>query len=626
MADAHVDLGPHETPFPGATVGAEGVSFRVWAPGVQRVEVLFLHSDVPPLQLEFEISGFHIGHARDARAGTLYAYRLDGAGPFPDPYSRFQPDGPHGASMVVDPTAYVWNDREWRGLDPATQVVYELHVGTFTPEGTFSAAAEQFAALRKLGVTCIELMPVNEFAGRWGWGYDGVDLFAPFHHYGTPDALRSLVDCAHQAGLGVVLDVVYNHVGADGNYLPRFSEDYFTDQHANDWGQTVNYAIEPVRRFAIDNAVSWIREYHMDGLRLDATQSIHDPDHPTLLAAISREARAAAHHRTLVLSGEDYLQRADLLLPVERGGAGLDQLWNDDFHHTSRVAMTGNKGGYFKHYRGTAQELLSTLKHGFLFQGQYDAWKGEVRGAPALSQSKTSFVSFIQNHDQVANTLYGRRIGALTSPGRLRAMTTVLLLGPHTPLLFMGQEFNSSSLFSYFADYEGKTAAQLWASRKREIAVFEQYASVSAQAAVLNPCAPETFLRSKLNFEERELHLPTYRLYHDLLALRRDDPVLSRRPQSHVDGAVIDEHAFVLRWFDASGADRLLLINLGSESPRLALAEPLLAPPGGRNWRLKWSSEDSQYEGMGSAEPVDCRGWLLQAETASFLVAQPGGA
>jgi maltooligosyltrehalose trehalohydrolase len=524
--------------------------------------------------------------------------------------------------MVVDPAAFSWSDHDWRGLDPAGQVVYELHVGTFTPEGTFAAAAAQFGTLRKLGVTCVELMPVNEFSGRWGWGYDGVDLFAPFHHYGTPDSLRALVDSAHQVGLGVILDVVYNHVGADGNYLPVFSENYFTAERATDWGKTFDYAIEPVRRFAIDNAVSWIREYHMDGLRLDATQSIHDPEHPALLAAISRETRAAAHPRSIVLAGEDYLQRADLLLSVESGGAGLDHLWNDDFHHASRVALTGNRGGYFKHYRGSAQELLSTLKHGFLFQGQYDEWQGRSRGSAALSQSKTAFVAFMQNHDQVANTLYGRRIGTLTSPARARAMTTMLLLGPQTPLLFMGQEFDSSSLFAYFADYDGRTAAALWASRKREIEVFEQYASVTAQAAILNPCDPETFLRSKLNFTERELHVTTYRLYEDLLALRRDDEVLSRRPQAEVDGAVLDEHAFVVRWFDPGGADRLLLVNLGGESQRRTIAEPLLAPPAHRNWRSKWSSEEIRYGGMGSAEPVNGQGWHLQAETASFLVAE----
>ena len=610
------------TPIPGATVDARGVSFRVWAPHIHRVEVIFSLAEQKTLELSRDSDGFHAGRAPGVRAGALYGYRIDGAGPYPDPYSRFQPAGPHGPSMTVDPTVYAWQDHEWRGLHATRQIVYELHIGTFTPEGTFAAAAEQLGALQRLGVTCVELMPVNEFAGRWGWGYDGVDLFAPFHLYGTPDTLRAFVDSAHRVGLGVVLDVVYNHVGADGNYLPHFSQDYFTEKYANDWGKTFNYSLEPVRRFAIDNAAAWIREYHMDGLRLDATQSIHDPGHPALLAAISRETRAAAHPRTIVLSAEDYLQRAELLVPVEEGGAGLDQLWNDDFHHSSRVALTGNRGGYFRHYRGSAQELLSTLKHGFLFQGQFDAWKGENRGSSALHHSKSAFVSFTQNHDQVANTLYGRRLGKLTSPGRARAVTAALLLGPHTPLLFMGQEFDSSSLFAYFADYEGKVAEQLWATRKREIEVFEQYASAAAQAVILDPCAPDTFLRSKLNFHERESHAATYRLYQDLLVLRREDAVLSRRPLPRLDGAVLGDQAFVLRWFDAEGADRLLLVNFGGESERRAVAEPLLAPPARRSWLRKWSSEDPRYDGMGSAEPVSDTGWILQAETASFLVAE----
>jgi maltooligosyltrehalose trehalohydrolase len=525
--------------------------------------------------------------------------------------------------MVVNPDTYEWSDTAWRGLDPARQVIYEMHVGAFTPAGTFDAAAEELAALSTLGVTCIELMPLAEFAGRRGWGYDGVDLFAPFHHYGDPDSLRRFVDRAHAAGLGVILDVVYNHVGADGNYLPQFSAEYFTDRHSNEWGQTLNYYSDPVRRFAIDNAAYWIREFHMDGLRLDATQSIHDPRHPELLAAINREAREAAHPRTIVISAEDYLQRSELLSPVEAGGAGFDHLWNDDFHHAARVALTGNRGGYFRSYRGQASELLATLRHGFLFQGQYDGWRNSARGSPVRGKPLSAFVAFTQNHDQIANTLFGQRLHRLTSPGRARAMTAILLLGPHTPLLFMGQEFDASSPFAYFADYQGDVAEGLWRGRKNELERFQQYAGAAAQARVMDPSAPETFTRSTLSLGERDAHGPTWRLYRDLIRLRREDAVLARRPQAPIDGAVLSDRAFLLRWFDDEHGDRLLLVNLGDEIETRTIPEPLLASPVGRRWRLHWSSDHPCYEGMGIVDPVQSHGWTVPPEAACFLLAEP---
>ena len=605
----------------GAEVTADGVRFRVWAPRARAVEVVFESGAIETLVLNGEGAGFFSGLSRQARAGVLYRYRLDGGPSYPDPCSRFQPDGPHGHSMAVDPNTYQWHDAEWRGLDPARQVIYELHLGTFTRDGTFDAAAEQLGELRALGVTCIELMPVAEFAGTRGWGYDGVDLFAPYHHYGEPEALRRFVDRAHGLGLGVILDVVYNHVGADGNYLPFFSSEYFTDRHSNEWGETLNYYCDPIRQFAIDNAVYWISEFHLDGLRLDATQSIHDPSFPALLAELVSKARAAAGARTIIISGEDYLQRAELLMPVAAGGAGLDHLWNDDFHHASRVALTGNRGGYFGQYRGNAQELLSCMRHGFLFQGQYDAWRKSARGTPVRGRPLSSFIAFTQNHDQVANTLAGVRLHRLMSPGRGRVAAAMLLLGPHTPMLFMGQEFDASSPFAYFADYSGQVAAGLWSSRRKELAGFAQYAGPAAQAAILDPCAAETFQSSKLDLSERERHASTYRLYQDLLALRREDPVLSRRPHAASDGAVLGELAFLVRWFDEADGDRLLLINLGEQIDRDCIPEPLLAPSPRRQWRLRWSSDDPRYGGLGVVDPLSKDRWCIGAESATLLVA-----
>jgi maltooligosyltrehalose trehalohydrolase len=605
----------------GAHIEQGAVHFRVWAPAARTVDVVFPQSAVPSLRLNSDADGFFAGSSPALQAGARYRYRVDGSESFPDPYSRFQPEGPHGPSVVIDPNAYVWQDADWPGLDADRQVFYELHVGAFTEEGTYAAAARHLEALRALGVTCIELMPVAEFAGARGWGYDGVDLFAPYHPYGDPDALRTFVDRAHAIGLGVILDVVYNHVGADGNYLPKFSEEYFTRRHSNDWGQTLNYYCEPVRQLAIDNAAYWIREFHFDGLRLDAIQSVHDPNHPVLLAAIVTAAREAARGRKIVVAAEDYLQRAELLLPMQDGGAGLDYIWNDDFHHAARVALTGNRGGYFGRYRGTAQELLSTLRRGFLFQGQYDADKGSRRGSPTNGLNAARFVAFTQNHDQVGNTLYGARLHRMTSAGRARAMTAVLLLGPHTPLLFMGQEFDAATPFAYFADYEGAAAAALWEGRKKELRRFEQYAGNDAQSAILDPSALATFEVSRLRRDEREAENLTLKLYRDLLSLRREDAVLARRPYATVDGAVVDERAFVLRWFDEELGDRLLLVNLGNELSRQSIAEPLLAPPVDRRWQLLWSSDDPCYGGLGVVPPETGKGWFIASEASCFFKA-----
>lgn len=606
----------------GATVRAGRVEFRVWAPDAGRVEAVLPDGDGEPLVLEAEGDGYFGASSAQARSGSRYAFRI-GAETHPDPYSRFQPNGPHGCSMAVDPTLFQWTDAEWPGLDRDRQVVYELHVGTFTSAGTYDAAAEQFDALRDLGVTCIEIMPLNEFEGRFGWGYDGVNWFAPFHHYGDPESLRRFVNRAHAARLGVILDVVYNHFGHEGNYLPRFSAAYFTDKFANPWGSTPNYGCSAMRRLAIDNAAYWIREFHMDGLRLDATHSIHDPEHPRLLADLVREARGAAGSRSIVISAEDFLQRAPLLAAADAGGAGIDMLWNDDFHHAGRVALTGNHFGFFKGYRGSSQELLSSLRHGFLFQGQYDALNQGARGFAVHDQPRASFVAFTQNHDAVANTLYGQRLQPLVSPGKYRALTATVLLGPLTPLIFMGQEFNASSPFAYFADDSGDAAAALWRGRRQEAQEFEPYRDPDACAAIMNPCSPDTVRRSTLDFVERERNAATYQLFKDLLKIRRDDPVLGRRPLPRVDGATLNDQSFLLRWRDSDTGDRLLLVNLGAQIEPRPWAEPLLAPPLQHRWRLAWCSDALAYGGMGIVNPLHETGWQCAAESAAFFLAEP---
>src|SRR6059058_5037447 len=434
-------------------IGAEYIGdgrshVRVWTPCLGRVEIVLNSRAISMLR---DADGYFSALV-DAAPGDRYQFRLsDDQRLYPDPASRFQPEGPHGPSEIVDPGAFKWTDDGWRGVTIERQVIYELHVGTFTRVGTFAAA--ELSELARLGITMIELMPIAEFAGRFGWGYDGVDLFAPTHLYGRPDDFRRFVDLAHAAGIAVVLDVVYNHFGPVGNYMRALSPSYFSDRYENEWGDAINFDgpdSEPVREFFVANAGYWIDEYHLDGLRLDATQQIFDASPEHIVAAIGRRAREAAGDRSIVLIAENEPQDTRLVRPIEAGGCGLDALWNDDFHHSAMVALTRRREAYYTDYRGTAQELISAVKRGFLYQGQRHKWQSQPRGTPVTTQPASAFVCFLQNHDQVANSLRGDRLHAVTSPGRYRALTAVLLLAPGTPLLFMGQEFWASSPFLFF--------------------------------------------------------------------------------------------------------------------------------------------------------------------------------
>jgi maltooligosyltrehalose trehalohydrolase len=519
----------------------------------------------------------------------------------------------------------MWRDASWRGIQVAKQVIYECHIGALTREGTFDAAAQELPFLADLGITCVELMPVAEFPGRFNWGYDGVDLFAPFHGYGDHDALKRFVDVAHGLGLGVILDVVYNHVGADGNYLSRFSPDYFTDRYRNEWGAAINFdgaMSGPVREMFVENAAYWIREFHLDGLRLDATQSLFDSSRPHIVAEISARAREQAAPRDIILIGENEPQRAEQLHPIEAGGFGLDALWNDDFHHSVRVAATGRRHGYFSDYRGTAQELLSTVKYGFLFQGQYYRWQRKPRGSPALDRPAHAFVAALQNHDQVANTFTGQRIHELTSAGRLRALTALMLLGPMTPMLFMGQEVAASTPFTFFAEQEGELGQRIREGRKEFLGQFSDYARPAAQDRLPDPTAPATFQACKLDPTDRVSHAAHLHLHRDLLTLRRTDAILSRQDSTHLDGAVLGERAFLIRWFDEKNGDRLLLINLGDDLEMTVMPEPLLAPPGDHHWQQMWSSDDCIYGGTGAVDVTCSPLWTLPAESAVLMRAE----
>ncbi|HYP08136.1 MAG TPA: alpha-amylase family glycosyl hydrolase, partial [Bryobacteraceae bacterium] len=383
-------------------------------------------------RLERESDGYFSGIVDEASAGTRYSYRLDGGDVLPDPASRYQPDGPHGPSVVVDPAVFRWNDAAWKGLELARQVISEIHIGTFTREGTWEAAIRELPAIARTGITVLEVMPVAEFAGEFGWGYDGVQWYAPSHLYGTPDDMRRFVDAAHSLGLAVLLDVVYNHLGPDGNYATRFCKDYVTSKYTTDWGEAINYDGEnsgPVRDFVTGNATYWVDEFHIDGLRLDATQNIYDDSSDHILGVITRAVRDAAQGRKTIVIAENEPQETRLVRPAEKGGYGMDGLWNDDYHHTAVVALTGRSEAYYTDYRGTPQEIISAMKYGYLYQGQYYKWQKQRRGTTSLNIPKSTFITFLENHDQIANSASGKRMHQLSSPSLHRAMTAVTLLG-----------------------------------------------------------------------------------------------------------------------------------------------------------------------------------------------------
>ena len=612
----------------GALYADGAAHFRVWAPDASRVDVVVDDAAATRVVLKKSADGYFSGTDGTLSVGARYRYEVDGAGPWPDPCSRSQPDGPHGASLLTADD-FPWQDTSWRGIQIKGQVIYELHVGTFTTEGTFEAAIDKLPHLAQLGVTVIELLPVAECPGRFNWGYDGVQLWAPYHVYGTPTALKRLIDRAHAIGIGVILDVVYNHLGPDGNYLPEFSEYYFSKRYRTDWGEALNFDGEQsagTRDFVTGNATYWMREFHFDGLRLDATQSIFDASDLHIVAELIDRARDAAAPRNIIVVAENEPQRGEHLLPKERGGYGLDAMWNDDFHHSARVALTGSRDGYFHDYSGRAQELLSATKHGFLYQGQYYPWQKQRRGSPLRGRPASSCIHFIQNHDQVGNAFVGDRLHDGSSPGRYRAITALLLLGPQTPMLFMGQEFACSRRFKFFADHNPQLQTLVHAGRREFLRQFAGYSSDAAQAAIPSPGADESFEDSKLDWLETTTNGKSLLLHTDLLRLRREDPVISQQLGTAIDGATLGEYAFVLRWFDDVHGDRLLVVNLDRQINEIALAEPLLAPQLGRDWVLVWTSDALDYGGTGGIPPVGADGrWNLSANCAALLRCAPDG-
>ena len=614
----------------GAEVGGENQThFRVWAPKARELDLVVEpgpHSKRTFRPLIAEPSGYFSG-VINAGVGARYWFRVNGGQNFyPDPASRFQPDGPHGPSCIIDPKQFRWTNLDWLGPAAAGlkgQIIYEMHIGTFTKNGTWRAAAEQLPELARVGITVVEMMPVADFPGKFGWGYDGVNFFAPSHLYGTPDDLRAFIDRAHSLGMGVILDVVFNHFGPDGNYLGIFSDDYLIREKENEWGNAINFDgtnSGPVRELFITNGRYWIEEFHFDGFRFDATHAIRDRSSEYIIGAVGRAAREAAGSRSIILIAENDLQEAKMARPLSKGGDDLDGMWNDDFHHSGVVALTGRNEAYFADYLGAPQEFISAAKHGFLYQGQARSWRKALRGTPTLGIPPDVFVCFLGNHDQIANTGKGERLRFQTSPARYRAMTALLLLGPWTPLLFQGEEFGASNPFLFFADIgDASVRDAIRRGRAEWLAPFLSVTEKEALRTLPAPDDPTVFARCKLDFSERERNGELYSLHIDLLKLRREDSRFRQQIPGAVDGAVLGPTSFVLRYFSSENDDRLLLVNLGKGQVLSPAPEPLLAPPLDCRWETLWTSDAPRYGGTGSIAVATPERWVLPAESTVAL-------
>ena len=603
-------------PAPGAHVEGEGVRFRVWAPTALRVEVVIDHPGAPAggraHALARHPDGHHDGWVAGLGAGTRYRYRLDGGASYPDPAARALPDGVHGAAEVVDPSTFAWSDAAWPGVAADRLVIYELHVGTFTPEGTFDAAIGRLDHVAALGATAIELMPVAAFPGTRNWGYDGVALYAPAAPYGGPEGLRRLVDAAHARGLGVLLDVVYNHFGPEGNYLhPITGGRFFTDRHRTPWGDAIAYDgpdAAAVRGFVLHNALHWLREYHVDGLRLDATHAIRDASPVHLLTELAAAVRSLdagrAHPRVLV--AEDERNERRVVLPPADGGHGLDAVWADDLHHQLRRLAAGDREGYFASFGGTIADVVATLRRGWFWEGQPSEHHREPRGTPADGLPPSAFVHCLQNHDQVGNRAMGDRLHHAIAPDVYRALSALLCLSPYTPLLWMGQEWAASTPFQYFTDHPPELGRLVTEGRRAEFGHFSAFSDPAMRARIPDPQAEATFRASQLRWDEvaRPPHDGVLALYRALLALRRGEPALAPHGRAHFAVAALGDGALALRRTAPGGEALLLALSVAGRLTLTPGAAPETRAPSGTIWRPVLATEETRFGGAGVALPA----------------------
>ncbi|MCW5893068.1 MAG: malto-oligosyltrehalose trehalohydrolase [bacterium] len=591
----------------GAQVVPGGVRFAVWAPRAGAVSVRVVAPAATEVPLTRAPDGVFAGTVAGLAAGADYVYVVDGRA-LPDPASRHQPAGVQGPSRVVDPARFAWTDAGWRGLRMPDVVLYELHVGTFGEAGTFDGVVAHLDALRDLGVTAIELMPIGAFPGERNWGYDGVHWFAPQASYGGPEGLCRLVDAAHARGLGVVLDVVYNHVGPEGNVLPAFGP-YFTDRYATPWGDAVNFDGADgagVRRHVLENVRSWIRDFHLDGLRLDAVHAIVDasPRHILEEIAAAAHVEGAAQGRAVVVIAESDLNDPRLVATIEADGYGLDAQWSDDFHHAVHALLTGERNGYYADF-GAAADLAKALRDRFVYDGRHSAFRRRVHGAPATHVPADRFVVAIQNHDQIGNRARGERLATLLPPAARRVATALLLLSPYVPLLFMGEEWGAQEPFLYFTSHADPALARaVCEGRRREFADFAWAGTVP------DPQDPATFAASRLDRRRAASSegAAALALHRDLLALRRAEPALRPGADVAVEVACADA-CVVLTLRPRAGRALVVACNCGPDP----------APVDAGAAATWWSSDVARYGGAGRAIVADAGRVVVPGHVAVVL-------
>ena len=543
--------------------------------------------------------GYFHGLDQSGRAGNRYRFRLDKAQSLPDPASRWQPEGVHGASMVIDPTAFPWSDAGWQRPALRDLVIYELHVGAFTPEGTFRAAREKLKHVRDLGANAIELMPVGDFAGARNWGYDGVYLFAPARAYGHPDELRALVDAAHGLGLTVILDVVYNHFGPDGNYLRAYIGDYLDEKAKTPWGGAIRYAhpeFRPLRELVVSNPGYWMREFHIDGFRLDATHAIFDPSPREIL----QELTAAIHAGGGLATAEDERNDARLVLPEAEGGFGFDAVWADDFHHIVRVANTHEDESYLGDFSGSVGETVDALNNGWLYRGQRAKSTGRARGTECRQVPPERFIHCISNHDQTGNHAFGERLSHRILPKALRAAEALLCLSPYTPLIFMGQEWATTTPFLFFTDHHPELGQAILAGRRAEFSQFAAFRDPAMLEKIPDPQKLDTFEASKLVWEEAERgrHAGIMALYQECLALRASETAFRPSGRDSWRAEALTCGIGALRLGSAT-ADWLVLFDLHGGHEGSLENEPIFETGAG-DWRVALSSNEARFGGTGT--------------------------
>jgi maltooligosyltrehalose trehalohydrolase len=551
----------------GTTIAAEGVTFRLWAPARESVSVVV--EGRPALAMKGQDGGWFELHTDAVRPGMPYMFGFPDGLRVPDPAARAQMSDVHGASRLVDPRAFAWTCDAWPGRSWQEAVIYELHVGTFTPNGTFDGVINKLDHLADIGITAIELMPVGQFSGSRGWGYDGVLLYAPHAAYGGPEGLKRLVDAAHHRGVMVILDVVYNHFGPDGNYLPLYAPSFFDTARQTPWGAAISYRQRAVRQFVVENAIYWLEEYQIDGLRLDAINQIQDPSSEDLLVELAGQVRSRFASRHVHLTTEDDRNLVSLH-PWETNTAKLFTAeWNDDVHHAMHVMATGETEGYYADYVQPTEKLARALAEGFVYQGEASPYLGgHARGEISSHQPSVAFIDFLQNHDQIGNRAFGERLTTLAPAGMVELLMATLLLSPHIPLLFMGEEFGETKPFCFFTDFQGELAALVREGRRNEFKRWRAFEDPEQRDKIPDPNALSTFESCVLDWRLSDAQKRRQQLVQRLLRLRFEAivPRLSSLTAGRAKRRMLGDHAFEISWPYSSAEELLLRANYGSEA------------------------------------------------------------